>query len=329
MTSNHFPPSPSYHLDSRHCCMTQTNAISDKSVDISAWWPEAFLSTAPTPNILSRLTSPLRQNVPNQHRRNDCDTQLLSNIPSGVVLPTLFPNLLGLQKEVLWEVRSQRSTPAVAQDMLLFLNSFNKPFPVKVDLLAFLSGLRAPLAFGGHFCIALSWNNHSFWMVTKASHWVTLFPQVSCSSQSVLNRAAIQLSHNYPLKSKSDLTMSVLKTLQWLPTIQSMSQGPTCALQAPTWFKSSWPKASSPSLLPMSLHSSHIPPTQTLQPLRGLPFAVPFIWTTPSPISARSTPHFPHAFTQKLTLRDSLPILCKTSHLPSLHSFFSSCFSPS
>lgn len=67
-------------------------------------------------------------------------------------------------------MRSQRSTPAVAQDMLLFLSSFNKPFPVTVDLLAFLSGLRAPLAFGGHFCISL------FHGTTIPSGWLQRLP---------------------------------------------------------------------------------------------------------------------------------------------------------
>lgn len=72
--------------------------------------------------------------------------------------------------------------------------------------------------------------------------------------------------------------------------IHSKSQGPPSTLEAPHGSSPHDLSASSPTLLPMSFHSSHLPPA-------------------PSLTSASFTPRLPHVFTQKLLLRDSLPDL--------------------
>lgn len=71
-----------------------------------------------------------------------------------------IPSLQGYKNRSLREVGLWRSTHlVVTQDRLLSINPFNKPLLIKLDLLAFLFGLMAPSAFGGHFAYTfLSWN---------------------------------------------------------------------------------------------------------------------------------------------------------------------------
>lgn len=131
---------------------------------------------------------------------------------------------------------SQRSTQLIAaQDLPLSLSPFNKPFVVKLDLSAFVSGLRAPLAFGRCFPTGLfQGTTIPFWIVTGASHLVTPLPQVSSSSWS-----SQQSSHIALIELPVQIEVRPYHTSAQNPLMAShlthrKSQGPPHALQAHT-----------------------------------------------------------------------------------------------